>query len=315
MSSSSPAVKKIIVSELYKPARKTFPRRSTVIKAVGDLWQIDLAELQSFAKSNRGMRYILVVIDCCSKYLWTRPVKSKTAEEVTKAMASVLAEGQAPRLVQSDRGREFYNAKFQSLMRENNIKHYSTFSVMKASMAERVIRTLKERLYKAFDLQGSHRWLSLLPRITAEYNQTVHRTTGLKPDDVTVGTASEQMALEAIRKNRRVRCSRPVKFNPGDIVRISRHKLFFEKGFTSSWTTELFRIRAVKTSTVPVTYELEDLTGSPIQGCFYTEELQRTIVPNEYLVEKVLRRRGNQILVKWLGMNSKTWIPASNVLT
>ena len=307
-------VKKIIVDELYKPARKNFPRRTTLVKSVNDLWQIDLAELLPFAKVNRGMRYILVVIDCCSKYLWTRPVKNKTAAEVTRAMASVLAEGQVPRLLQSDRGREFYNASFQALMRQYNITHYSTFTVTKASIAERVIRTLKERLYKMFDLNGSHRWLAILPDLTAEYNQTVHRTTGLKPADVTAATASEQTALAAIRKNRRVRGSRPVKFNPGDVVRLSRHKMFFEKGFTPSWTTELFRIRAVKTSTVPVTYELEDLAGSPIQGCFYTEELQRTIVPNEYLVEKVLRRRGDQIYVKWLGMDSKSWIPASDVL-
>src|SRR3978361_1992123 len=243
----------MLMMMMMQPARKNFPRRTTLVKGVNDLYQIDLAEVQPFAKVNRGMRYILVVIDCCSKFLWTRPVKNKTAEEVTKAMASVLAEGNVPRLLQSDRGREFYNARFQSLMRHYNIKHYSTFTVIKASMAERVIRTLKERLYKTFDLQGSHHWLGLLPVITAEYNQTVHRTTGMKPGDVIAGTASEQTALAAIRKNRRVRGSRPVKFNPGDAVRLSRHKTFFEKGFTSSWTTELFRIRAVKTSTVPVT--------------------------------------------------------------
>src|SRR3978361_2249117 len=274
------STKQIIVNELYKPARKNFIRRTTVVKGVNDLWQIDLAEVQPYAKVNRGMRYILVVIDCCSKFLWTRPVKNKTAEEVTKAMASVLAEGNVPRLLQSDRGREFYNARFQSLMRQYNIKHYSTFTVIKASMAERVIRTLKERLYKAFDLQGSHHWLSLLPVITADYNQTVHRTTGMKPAGVIAGAASEKAALTAIKKNRRPQGSRRVKFNPGDVVRLSRHKFFFEKGFTNRWTTELFRIRDVKTSTVPVTYELEDLSGSPIQGCFYTEALQRTLVPH-----------------------------------
>src|SRR3978361_2350664 len=210
------AVKKIIVNELYKPARKNFPRRTTVVKGVNDLWQIDLAEVQPFAKVNRGMRYILVVIDCCSKFLWTRPVKSKTADEVTKAMASVLAEGQVPRLLQPDRGREFYNTSFQSLMRQYNIRHYSTFSVMKASMAERVIRTLKERLYKAFDVQGSHRWLTLLPDITTDYNQTVHRTTGMKPATVIAGTASEKVALTAIKKNRRPQGSRRAKSTPAD---------------------------------------------------------------------------------------------------
>src|SRR3978361_44684 len=75
------AVKKIIVNELYKPARKNFPRRTTVVKGVNDLYQIDLAEVQPFAKVNRGMRYILVVIDCCSKYLWTRPGQKKLPKQ------------------------------------------------------------------------------------------------------------------------------------------------------------------------------------------------------------------------------------------
>ena len=306
------AAKHIIVNELYKPARKNFVRRSTVVKGINDLWQIDLAEMQPYAKVNRGMRYILVVIDCCSKYLWTRPVKTKTAADVTKAMASVLAEGQLPRHIQSDMGREWYNSKFQALMRKHHINHYSTYSIVKASMAERVIRTLKERLYKAFHLQGSYRWLKLLPTITADYNQTIHSTTGKRPIEVTA--ANEREVVRAIARKRRPRTSRPVKFNQGDVVRVSREKMLMEKGYTPKWTTELFIIRKVM-NTVPVTYLLDDMTGAPIQGCFYTDELQRTVVPNDYLVEKVLRKRGNRLYVKWLGISTPSWIPASNVLT
>ncbi|KAG5895682.1 hypothetical protein JTB14_027005 [Gonioctena quinquepunctata] len=119
-------IKRHIVDELHKPARRNFQRRSTVVKGKGDLWQIDLAEFQPYAKMNEGYRYILVVIDCYSKYLWTKLVKTKTGEDITDAMEMVLKDAKySPKHVQSDQGKEFYNSNFSSLMERKSIKHYS----------------------------------------------------------------------------------------------------------------------------------------------------------------------------------------------
>ncbi|KAJ8914715.1 hypothetical protein NQ315_017425 [Exocentrus adspersus] len=148
-------IKKNVAEELHKSARKNFKRRRTIIKGFGDLWQIDLAEMQPYAKSNRGHRYILVVIDCYSKYVWTRAVKNKTASEVAKAMRGILNDANyAPRNCQSDQGLEFYNKSFKALMDQYGINHYSTYSTKKAAIVERVIKTIKSWLYKEFSSRG-----------------------------------------------------------------------------------------------------------------------------------------------------------------
>ena len=302
--------KELIVNELYKPARKNFRRRRTVIKGLDDLWQIDLAELPQYTRENSGFKYILVVIDCFSKFLWTRKLKTKSAEEVSKAMADVLSETRRPKNIQSDAGKEFYNVRFRAVIDKHAINHYSTFSVKKASMAERVIRTLKEKIYKNFNLRGSYRWTDVLQKITDAYNSTVHSTIKMKPRDV--NESNEEAILHSTYSHIKVK-NKP-RFNTGDIVRISKEKALFEKGYTARWSTELFKIASIKL-TNPIVYLLEDMQGEPISGSFYAEELQKTSSPDIYLVEKVLRKKGRKLYVKWLGLDKShnSWIDSTDV--
>lgn len=302
-----------IVSELHKAARKNFQRRRTIIKGYRDLWQVDLAEMQQYANENDGYRYILVCINCFSKYIYTRAIKNKTGVEVSNAMKSIIKEASyAPTNLQSDQGKEFYNRNFQALMREYNINHYSTYSTKKASIVERVIRTLKNNLYKQFSARGSYRWIQLLPLATKSYNNTKHRTIGMKPIDV-----KEDTKIKAYDQIKVV--PRKFKFRLGDVVRISKYKSLFDKGYTPSWSTELFKIVKVNI-TNPPTYLLESTDGQPIKGCFYEAELQKTKSPNVYLVEKVLRSRkinnNIQLFVKWLGFPNQfnSWINKRDIV-
>lgn len=307
-------VKTQIVNELYKPPRKNFKRRKTVVKSIGDLFQIDLADFQNLAFANRGYKYILVVIDCFSKYLWTRPLKTKSAENVTEAMQSILNDVEhKPKNLQYDQGREFLNLPFRKLMKNYNINHYHTYSIIKCAIVERVIRTLKTKLYKEFHINGSYNWLDHLQDVTNKYNDTVHRTIKMKPKNV--AKKHEKKLLSTVYKRNDREYFRRNKYNLGDTVRISKYKHFFEKGYTPSWTTELFRINEIN-SLYPPTYLLSDLEGNPIKGCFYEEELQRTNYPNTYLVEKVIRRKGNKVFVKWLGFDKKfnSWIQKSAIV-
>ncbi|XP_056645109.1 uncharacterized protein LOC130450631 [Diorhabda sublineata] len=127
-------------------------------------------------------------------------------------------------------------------------------------------------------------------QITKEYNNTTHSKTGYRPSEVIQN--NEKLILND--KFSFLKIAGPIKLNLGDLVRISKAKHTFEKGYTPNFTTELFKITKVKI-TNPVTYLLEDMTGSPIRGCFYEEELQKTENPNIYLVEKVLKRERNKI--------------------
>lgn len=80
-----------IVEELHKPVRKNFKRRHVILKGLNDLYQADLCEMIPYAKVNKGFRYILVVINTFSKFVWALPVKRKNGHDVTNAMQKVLS--------------------------------------------------------------------------------------------------------------------------------------------------------------------------------------------------------------------------------
>ncbi|KAJ8981998.1 hypothetical protein NQ317_013652 [Molorchus minor] len=301
-------VKLGIVRELHRTARRNFSRRRTIIKALHDLWQADLAEMQPYAHENKGMRYILVVIDCYSKYVWTRPLRNKTGIEVTSAMGDIIHKaGISPSNLQTDNGTEFYNKHFFALMKSWNINHYSTFSTKKAAIVERVIRTLKTWFYIEFSARGSYKWLDILPTITRKYNNKIHRTINMRPSEVTSTTLLEAYSHPKV-------ALKP-KYLVNDVVRISKYKGVFDKGFTANFSTELFRIVKVNI-TNPTTYLLEDMNGQQIKGCFYEHELQKTKYPDIYLVEKVLKKNKNKVYVKWLGFSKghNSWIEETAIV-
>jgi len=90
---------------------------------------------------------------------------------------------------------------------------------------------------------------------------------------------------------------------------VSKVKQMFEKGYTPNWSTEIFTVTKVLRAE-PVVYFLKDYRDQPVSGCFYEQELLKVKYPDVYLVEKVLRKRGNELLVKWLGFDDShnSWI-------
>lgn len=301
-----------VVKELHRPARKRFRRRRFIQYGLDDTFATDLAQLDQYSRQNKGYKYILVVIDCFSKYLWTRPLKTKSAQDVSKAMQTILkVSGRIPKKIISDNGKEYYNTQFQGVMKKYNIHHYSTFSPLKASIAERVIRTLKEKLFRLFTLNGNHKWIDLLEDVTNAYNDTKHSTIKMKPNDVK--KKNEKSLLASVYGN--IKIVDKSKYKVGEIVRISKYKHLFQKGYTPNWTTELFKIVKVKI-TSPTTYLLEDMQGHIIKGGFYEEELQKTKQPDVFLIEQILRKKGNRLFVKWLGLDSthNSWVDQTNDL-
>lgn len=283
-----------VVNEIHRYARKTFPRRRFIQRGLDDTWQIDLIDMQKYSKDNNNYKYILVCIDTFSKYAWMQPLKSKSAEDVTKAMSRILSEnGRKPKNIQSDDGKEFFNVKFKSLMKHHHINHYSTYSVMKASIVERLIRTLKHWIWKQFSMNGSYKWIQLTSEVEQYYNNKLHRTIGMAP--ASVNKNNSKQLLHKVYNHIKVKPR--AKFKVGQHVRISKYKSTFAKGYTGNWTTEIFTITKVQT-TNPVTYLLQDANHQPISGCFYEQELQKTKHNDIYLVEKVLKRRGNKVYVK-----------------
>jgi len=306
-------IKRTVVNELHKPARKNFKRRRTIVKGLHDLFQADLVEMIPYSKVNKSFKYILVVINAFSKFAWAKPLKTKNGRDVTKAMRSILILTKPPKNLQTDQGKEFFNADFQKLMKDFNINHYTTYSSVKASIVERLNRTLKGMMWKEFSYRGNYKWTDILEKLVTKYNNTYHKTIGMKP--INVNSKNESIILKQSFTKLKTIDPRGLKFKSGDSVRISKFRDLFEKGYTPNWSNEIFKIKKVQ-MTNPTTYILEDEEKKPILGGFYEKELQKVTYPDVYLVEKVIKRKRNKVLVKWLGLPSSknSWIDSKNKL-
>lgn len=301
-------VRETISRELHAPARKRYPTRPVELKGVSDLYQADLVEMKPYSKINKGFNYILTIINCFSKLAFAVPLKNKTALEVAKAFIPVLKLNPM-RNLQTDDGKEFFNKVFSNILKKYGINHYSTFSGRKGVIIERFNRSLKSLMFRKFTEIGNYNWLKILPSLVKEYNNRKHRTIGMKPIDVNI--KNESIVKETIHKNRQyyTKSDKRKKFKVDDKVRLSRFKKIFDKGYLPNWTNEIFTVSKIL-PTIPVTYKVRDEENNIIKGNFYKQELQKAKLGDIYLVEKVLKRNGNKLLVKWLGFNGthNSWI-------
>lgn len=304
--------KQQVVNEIHKPLRKNFVRRRFIQKGYNDTWQIDLVEMIPFSKLNNGYKYIFTGIDTFSKYAFAYPVKSKKSIEIMFAMKKMFEQFETyPINIQSDQGKEFFNKDFKFLMQKHKINHYHTYTHLKASICERFNRTLKNLMWKMFSMRGTYKWIDEVDNLIHRYNNTYHRTIKMKPSEV--NKSNEEYILQKIYNFPK---SFPHhKFKKGDHVRISRYKGIFFKGYEPNWTTEIFVIYKVNV-TNPVTYLIKDYKDNAIEGSFYEYELQIVKDKKAFLVEKVLKRRGTKLFVKWLGFDDthNTWINKKELL-
>ena len=96
---------------LHKPARRHFKRNRVIIGGIDELWQMDLADMQTMAKDNDGYRYLLICIDVFSKFLWVIPLKNKTGPTLVEAFKEIMESGRKPQKIQTDQGTEFNTLK------------------------------------------------------------------------------------------------------------------------------------------------------------------------------------------------------------
>ena len=249
---------------LHKPVVRKFRRRKYVVKGMNDLVQMDLADMASLSKWNGGVRFLLIWIDCYSRYLRVVPLKDKSGPTVTAAVRSLLKE-QKPAHIQTDKGTEFLNQGLRQLFKDQQVNFYTTQDPdTKAAFAERVIRTLKSRLYRYLTLKNTKRYIDVLQDLVTSYNSSKHRSIGMAPKDVTG---------KLINRNATPKIYKPHKFKLGDRVRIPLEKTTFARGYTPNWTTEYFYISELL-HTDPPTYKIKDGNGEPILGSYYEPELQ-----------------------------------------
>ena len=285
---------------LHKPAARKIRRNKVQVFYIDQTWQMDLVDVQRLAKFNEGSKYILTVIDLFSKFAFARVLKNKSGPTVLEAVKNIIStSGREPDNVQTDQGTEFTQKHMKHYLSSRGIHSYSTYSEMKASVVERFNRTLKTKMWRYFTHANTFRYLDILQDLVRGYNTTPHQSLGgVSPTNVKEENQLEiweaHHALPRLRKPPRF------KFNIGDIVRISRNKGAFEKGYTTNWSEEYFTVdrRLMRN---PPTYRLKDLNGEQLLGVFYERELQKITPPDEFAVEKVVRKRNGKYLVKWRG--------------
>ena len=254
--------------KLHKPIIKKFEKRKVYAACKDNIWGADLADMQLLSKYNKGIRFLLCVIDIFSKYAWVVPLKDKKGASIVIAFQNILKQSnrQKPNKIWVDKGSEFYNASFKKWLQDKDTVMYSTNNEEKSVVAERFIRTLKNKIYKYMTSISKNVYIDKLNDIVNEYNNTYHTTIKMKPIDVKDNTY--------INIDKEVNNKVP-KFKVGDRVRISKYKNIFAKGYTPNWSEEVFVIKKVK-NTVPWTYVIDDLNGEEIMGTFYEKELQET---------------------------------------
>ena len=193
----------------------------------------------------------------------------------------------------------------KSFLTNYDIEMYSTHNEGKSIIAERFIRTSKNKTYKYMTSISKNVYIDKLNYIINNYINKNHNTTKMKLVDVKSNTY--------INSSKEINDKDP-KFKIGDIVRISKYKNIFAKGYVPNWSEEVFVIKKVK-NTVPWTYVISDLKGKEIVGTFYEKELQKTN-QKEFRIEKVIKRKGDKLYVKWKGYNSSfnSWIDKKDIV-
>ena len=182
---------------------------------------------------------------------------------------------------------------------------YSTYNEGKSVVAERFIRTLKNKIYKHSTAISKNVYFDALNDIVDKYNNTYHKTIKMKPTDV----ADDSFAEYNEESN-----EKDPKFKVGDHVRISECKNIFAKGCTPNWPEEIFVIKKIK-NVVPWSYVISDLNGEEIIGSFYEKELLKTN-QKEFRIEKVIKREGNKLYVKRKEYNNSfnSWIDKKDLI-
>ena len=172
----------ILADELHKPVIKKFNKRKVYSQLKDNIWGIDLADMQSSSRKNKGIKYLLCVIDLFSKYAVVVPLKDKKGISIVNAFKKIIKQSsRKPNKIWIDQGGEFYNNVFEKWLPDNDINMYSTYNEGKSVVAERFIRTLKNKLYKHMTATGKNIYYDVLDDVVNKYNNTKHSTIKMKP--------------------------------------------------------------------------------------------------------------------------------------
>ena len=293
--------------ELNKPVINKFERKKIVINHIDEIYSCDLVDMVKYSRVNRGYKYIFTNIDIFSKYAWAFPIKSKKISDIKPCFEKIFKERKS-KYIWSDKESSFFSKEMSKFFEDNNVKIYHTYSNLKAVVIERFNRSLRELMMKEFVKNNNTVWYNILPELIKKYNNRYHNTIKMKP--INVNKTNEKHIKNTVY-NYDITNKKP-KYKINDLVRISlkRRELFDKPTGNIKWSEELFKIHSIDKSNV-ITYKIKDLNNKVIKGVFYEREIQLTKnIIGEYIIEKILKTKGDKIYVKWRGYNNNfnSWV-------
>ena len=267
-------INKLQMNFINQLLKKKFKKIRVYSLFKDNIWGVGLADMQLINKFNKGTRFLLCVIDIfsiVSKYSWVVTLKDKKGVTIVNAFQKVLGRSnRKPNKIWVDKGSDFYNSSFIKWLKGNDIEMYSTYNQGKSVVAERFIRTLKNKNYKYMTSISENLYIDKLYDIVNEYNNAYHEAIKMKPVDVKSGNYVEY--------NVNFNDKYP-KFQVGDHVRISKYKNIFGEGYTPNWSEEIFVIKKVQT-TVPWIYVSNEFNGEEIIATFMKKNCRRLTTKN-----------------------------------
>lgn len=300
---------------LYRPVKRHFKRPRIIATYLDQQWSADLIDFakKRYVNDNRGYAYVLVSCDVLSKYAWLRPLKSKSGPDTAKGLASIFDTGRSPDYLQVDAGKEWFNKHVNRICDKYDIVMFTTHSETKSAQSENLIRTLRSKLFKLFQEQGTFNWIDNLDALAKGYNESYHSVIKMSPKDVTKQNEGQvwynvYIANLSTKKSKR----RIFKFKIGDTVRVTRQTDKFTRKYDENFSGEVFKIHKRHWTQGIAMYELVTYhANEPIEGRFYEYQLTEVRYDENQLfkIDEILktRTRGGQKegLIRWRSWPSK----------
>ena len=250
---------KMFINEIYsKPPKKNYITNKTDVYHIDDTWSLDILDLKDYGpENNRGYRSVLVTIDNFSKNSWTIPLKNQNSLTIKNSFENILISSKRfPNLIETDRGKEFYNNIFQDFLNKNNVKLYSTNSSLGAVFAERFNLTIRNLLKRPVFEKGDGNWIDVLPKITKQYNNRIHSSIKLTPIQASLKKNEGYVYKNLLDKRKKI----TPKFQINNLVRVAVLKKTFSKGDTTNWSYKLYKNTEIVNDTIP-SYKINKLPG------------------------------------------------------
>lgn len=258
-----------------RPLRKKFPRPAYIIRSPYVGWCTDLVEMEN-KTSNKGNRYVLVLLDQFSRKAALEPLKKKSKEATLAAIEKAtqrLSNGykNLPQYIISDGGLEYSNSAVRGFFRKHGIEHRVLINHNKASYCERFNRTFESAVYKYLTHNNSKNWLPYLKIFEEKYNNTKHSSTLYPPSSVSEENSGEvfrNMMRKLIKQKRK-----PARFKIGDRVRIPEKQNVFGKKYKPQFSKRIYKVIKIKPTFPQYSFRVATLNNEEVDKTFSAEEL------------------------------------------